>query len=343
MCIRDRTYNGYILNIKLVEQKTLLPIVNFGFQESNKWGQLGLVDLNLFGTGDELLFYYQNNQGKHGGEVYYKKNRIFGQPINIKTSFLRWSSTEPVIFGATERFDYDFTLTQLGIGLEFLISNQISVSGGISGFTEAYNSYDSNAPGPESLNLTKGLVNLETNFSNIKYDGIYKENFSINLKAQKVATLGQDDIFYLLQTNLKFFKRIGKYSEFASQVNVGIASNSDSPFAPFVIDSYSNVRAAGDRVLRGTGIVSSNFEWREELYKKEKIIIQGVAFLDAVSLRLPGNEIQWGINNFNYFVSSGIGFRLHYTKFYNAVFRLDYGYEITRGDSQVIFGIGQYF
>lgn len=334
---------GYILRINVVEQKTLLPIINFGFQRSNQWAQVGLVDLNLQGSGDELLIYYQNNQGNHGGEVFYKKNRIAGKPINLSSNFLRWSSVEPVKFDNETPFDYDFTLNQISIGVEYLYSNQVSFSAGISGLKENYQSYSEDVPGPISLDLRKALAKWQFNFSNIKYDGIYKDNFIASLTFQNIYTIEFDQFFNLLQANIRYYKRFRKVSEFAAQINAGISSNFESPFAPFVIDSYTNVRASGDRVLRGTGIVSMNYEWREELFKHKKIIAQGVAFVDAVSLRLPGTNIRWGIYNFNYFVSTGAGLRFHYTKINNAIFRVDYGYEITRNSSQILLGIGQYF
>ena len=227
---------GYTLNITIEEQRTLLPIVNFGIQKSNQWGQIGLVDLNLFGSGDELLVYYQNNQGKHSGEVFYKKNRIAGKPINLSTNFLRWSSREPVKFENNGTFDYEFTLNQISLGAQYLYSNRLVFSAGIAGLKESYQSYSDDVPGPTALDLRKALTKWQVNFSNLKYDGIYKENFLASLTVQNIYTVEFDQFFNVLQANIRYYKRIKKETELAAQVNVGISSNYDSPFAPFVID-----------------------------------------------------------------------------------------------------------
>ena len=43
-------------------------------------------------------------------------------------------------------------------------------------------------------------------------------------------------------------------------------------------------------------------------------------------------------------IFSGLGLRFIHKKIYNAVFRIDYGYGITRNESKgIVFGIGQYF
>jgi hypothetical protein len=335
--------NSYDLQISIEEQLTLLPIVNFGIQKSNLWGQIGIVDLNLLGYGNELLVYYQNNQGNHTGEIYYKHNRIFNKPISISANLLRWSSVEPVNFSETNRFDYDFTINQASIGLEYFYNNQIRFSTGISGFREIYKSYSLEVPGPTYLNLRKGLVKFEIEFSNIKYEGIYKNNFIVRLSSQNVYTLEYDQYFHSLVANLRYYNRVRRKTEFAIQINSGISSNYDSPFAPFVIDSYVNVRAAGNRIVRGTGILNSNIEVREELLSFNKIIFQGVYFIDASSIRLPGESIQFNLDETNYFISTGLGLRIHYTKIYNATLRMDFGYEITNKSPQFVVGLGQYF
>ncbi|CAN0603634.1 unnamed protein product, partial [Ectocarpus sp. 12 AP-2014] len=40
----------------------------------------------------------------------------------------------------------------------------------------------------------------------------------------------------------------------------------------------------------------------------------------------------------------GVGLRFMHKRIFNAIFRIDYGYGITKdGDNGIVFGIGQYF
>ena len=57
--------NKLVVNVK--EQRTLLPVFNFGYQEGYYWLQAGMVDINLQGKGNTLYAYYQNNFGRHTG------------------------------------------------------------------------------------------------------------------------------------------------------------------------------------------------------------------------------------------------------------------------------------
>ncbi len=334
--------NSRFLQVFVNEQKTLLPIFNFGLQPTNKWFQIGLVDLNLSGKGNELLIYYQNNQSRHSGEIFYKKNRIYNSKLSLGVSLLRWESIEPVNFEGAGRFDYDFTINQLGSEIGYQNGNGFSGIFGISFFQENYYSIlQSDVPGPLDLSLNKFLTKWRVGYNSLQYDGIYRKNYDLRFDYQNVYTLEYNQLFHIMTINYVHYFRLAQKRELAYRINCGTSTNNDSPFAPFVIDSYKNVRGVGDRIDRGTAVSTFNIEFRQELFKYNHIILQGILFSDASLLRLPGEE--FAMATLENYLSTGIGVRIHYTKIFNAILRIDYAIEYNQNRDQLIIGIGQYF
>ena len=72
--------------------------------------------------------------------------------------------------------------------------------------------------------------------------------------------------------------------------------------------------------------------------------MQGNAFVDSGSWRNPGGKISDFADAKNFRIYSGLGLRFIHKTIFNAVFRLDYGYGLTKNASKgFVFGIGQYF
>ncbi len=74
---------------------------------------------------------------------------------------------------------------------------------------------------------------------------------------------------------------------FAARLRFGIATNNDTPFAPFVLDSYINIRGSGNRIERGTAALILNLEFRQTFFETAKFGGQLVAFSDTVFWRNP--------------------------------------------------------
>ena len=125
---------------------------------------------------------------------------------------------------------------------------------------------------------------------------------------------------------------------------MGLSSNHESPFAPFVLDSYLNIRGIGNRVDRGTGALILNMEYRHSLLEKERIAIQGVVFSDTGSWRNPGGNLDDFSNPDNFVLFAGGGLRFIHKKIYNAILRVDYGFNLQeRQVNGFVLGVGQYF
>ena len=67
-------------------------------------------------------------------------------------------------------------------------------------------------------------------------------------------------------------------------------------------------------------------------------------FTDFGTWRTPGGELSDFTKKKNIKVFSGVGVRIINKKIFNAIFRIDYGFELTDGKGKgLVFGIGQYF
>lgn len=330
------------LYIDVKEQRTLLPVFNFGFQDGYYWFQAGVVDINLQGKGNTLYTYYQNNFGRHTGQIYFLKkprtNRRWGYHINL----LKWSSVEPLYF-FNERifYNYDIYLFQPGALYRLRPSMTAELSQGI--FIEQYErahddiySFDI----PDSLTLTKGLTKFRLSQEKITHTDFRLQGFKWSAQYQGVLTIETSEYFHIAEAELSYFRPIKSKIYGAARIGVGLSSNYDTPFAPFVIDSYRNIRGVGDRIQRGTALATANCELRAVALNRPKWQIQAVGFTDIGWIRESGEQLSAGQSH----VYAGLGCRILYKPIYNAVLRIDYGRSLQnlQTDHYVI-GLGQYF
>ena len=128
------------------------------------------------------------------------------------------------------------------------------------------------------------------------------------------------------------------------RLRIGIANNDNTPFAPFVADSYTNIRGIGNRIDRGTAQVVINAEYRRTLLENKKWGAQAVVFSDTGTWRNPGGQLKDLVNPDQFRQFLGGGFRLIYNKVYGAVLRVDYGVDIFNPSERgLVIGLGQYF
>jgi len=180
---------------------------------------------------------------------------------------------------------------------------------------------------PQELKVNKHLLKLIYNYDNISYDYQYLEGFRSVLNFQYVGSNDDQLPAFLIGFNdFSYFHKIGKKGNWATRLRLGFASNLNTPFAPFTVDNNLNIRGVGNTIDRGTGAIVLNTEYRRTLIDKDWFVLQGNVFLD-------GGRI-----------FPGLGVRFMHKRIFNAIFRIDYGYGVTKGDSRgLVFGIGQYF
>lgn len=344
----DTLSDGLALSFQIQEVQTLLPIVGFGGIKGNVWFQLGFTDANWRGKGKQLTAYYRNTDRRHSGQIFYKSPSSLANPWGFSASIMKWSSVEPLYFQAGG-VDYEYDNNSVELLAIRQIKQYDNISFGGSAFIETYNkSTDQelvNPPGPQHLEQAKYLIKTNYQHTNINYNHFYLGGQYYQLLLQNVYNSKDKNWFHSIQFQFRKYLRVKEKGNVALRLQAGLASNDNTPFAPFVVDSRVNLRGAGNRIDRGSAQLIFNAEYRHTiLTHKRKLGIQAVAFSDFGSWRKAGGELKdiFNQDEFRHFIGGGL--RFIYLPIYNAVLRIDYGVDIydTQQNGFVI-GIGQYF
>lgn len=338
---------GYRVVFHCVELHTLLPIFGFGGIRENFWIQAGASEINLAGRGHKLVGYYQYYD-RQSASLHLTMSRINQSSWGADLGLVRWATLEPLYFPGLEAVPYAYTNYTASATAIRHVNFTDNIEAGISYFTE---DYSRQAEGvypafvPSEVFKKKLLTKASYKLNRVDYFYYFLDGWHHWLNFQTVQTLDSEDpLFMIFFSEHKLFKRMGVKGNFAIRLKLGISSNGDSPFAPFVLDSYLNIRGVGNRVDRGTGVVVLNMEHRQVFFEREKMAMQWVLFTDLGSWRNPGGTLRelGDIDNVQWF--AGPGFRVVHKQIYNAILRIDYGVNLldirTRG---FVIGVGQYF
>ena len=339
----DNTYNVFY-NIE--ENFTLIPSVNVYTTNNDEFAyRLGLYEFNLFGQNIAFGGFYQRDIYSSYA-INFKAPYLFDNQWGLAINHQDLTTLEPVFFDGTTA-DYRYNNKSLEIlGLhEINFKNKIEF--GINYFTEDYQ-YKSGATNPnvpQELKAHKLLYKGIYEYNNLDYFYQYVSGFRSMFNFQYVtSTVDMLPDFFIGWNDFYYFDRIGNRGNWASRLRVGLSGNDDTPFAPFSVDNNVNIRGVGNTIDRGTGAIVLNTEYRYTLYEKNWFILQSNMFIDAGAWRNPGGSLRDFTNSDNIKVYSGFGFRFIHKKIFNAIFRIDYGFGITKnGTHGLVFGIGQYF
>jgi len=351
------TAKGAEIVFNCKEVHTLLPIFGFGILPENEWVQFGALDVNTFGKGIETYAFYQyNRQSTVGFGI--KIPHFKGKKLGFIINGLHWESEEPLYF-ENVTLQYHYTNNSLLLGASYELNYDNKVELGVSLFEEKYRKLSEpkdELPGPNDVSLTKFLVKLNHQLNKIDYYFHYRSGISNYISFQTVLSedaiaekpfyKNAENAFYIFDNDFRFYKRVGKKGNFAGRWLLGIAQNNFSPFAPYTIDGHINLRGIGNRIARASAITSLNLEYRHTIYDDKKIAVQLNVFADQASWRQPGAKWLAENQDFDdtYRMVLGGGMRFIHQRIYNAVFRLDFGYEpIHTKEVGAVIGIGQYF
>lgn len=343
----DTIENKINLTFQVEELKTLLPIINFGGIKGNVWFQVGFTDINWRGKGHFLNAAYQNNDRRHSWNIYHKIPRINASSWGYSGSLSRWASREPLFFDAgTVNYDYDNT----GLGLtgirHFGFRRNIEFGGTyfVEKYTKSATQFLETPPGPDDLTQPKILLKTAYTEDFLNYHLFYLQGYSWQGLLQHVYNTLDKNWFNSFQFQGRHFARLGHRGNLAMRLRLAIATNNETPFAPFVVDSHVNLRGVGNRIDRGTAQAVLNIEYRHTILETNSWGAQVVGFSDLGSWRNPGGKLTdiFDSSQFRHFL--GGGFRLIYQKIYGAVFRIDYGIDVYNTNQRgLVIGLGQYF
>lgn len=338
--------NLYNVFYSIEENFTINPQVNIYTTNDDEFAyRLGLYEFNTLGRNIAFGGFYQRDIFDSYG-VNFRAPFLLNNKIGLAVNFQNLVTQEPVFLDQGTA-DYKYTNTSFEILGLYSFNFKHRIEAGITVFNEDYE-YLFGATSPEvptDFNVDKRLLKFIYEYSALDYYYQYTSGFKSTLNVQFV-TAAEPTLpdFTIWWNDFQYFLRIGETGNWASRLRFGLASNANSPFAPFSVDNNLNVRGVGNVIDRGTGMIVLNTEYRHTLVDKDWFAVQSNVFVDAGSWRNPGGDFGDFADDQNVRVYPGAGVRFIHKKIFNATFRIDYGVGITpNSTSGLVFGIGQYF
>lgn len=338
--------NGYSVVYGVEENFTIIPSANVYTANNGEFAfRVGLSEFNLLGRNIILGGLYQSDiYSSYGANL--RAPFLFSKKLGLALNYSNLTTEEPV-FLETGTADYKYNNTSYEIlGLyQFDFKNRIELGGTY--FNEDYE-YKRGATGegvPTDFDVNKLLFKLIYEYNNLDYDFQYVSGFKSTLNLQYViSTENVLPDFIIGWNDFLYYKRIGKKGNWANRLRLGLATNDDTPFAPFAVDNNLNIRGVGNTIDRGTGVIVLNTEYRHTIVEKNWFILQSNVFVDGGSWRNPGGDFGDFGDTQNFRIYPGVGLRFIHKRIFNATFRIDYGYGVTEDSTNgFVFGIGQYF
>lgn len=339
----DASYN---LVFTVEENFTIIPFANLYSSSNDDFAfRVGLQEFNLTGRNIVLGGFYQKDIFNSYG-VLLRAPYLFNAKTGLAVSYNNLKTEEPIFFDGSSA-DYKYHNSSIEVLGLYQFNQNHSIDLGLNFFTEKYNYIRgaTNEAVPQALDVNKFSYKAIYKYSNIQYHYQYLDGFKSSLNFQYVHSSTKElDNFLVAFNDFVYYKRVGERGNWANRLRLGLASNDDTPFAPFSVDNNINIRGVGNIIDRGTGSVVLNTEYRYTLVDKSWFVLQGNTFIDAGTWRNPGGEFQDFLEPDNIRVYPGVGLRFMHKKIFNAIFRIDYGYGVTKNASKgLVFGIGQYF
>lgn len=337
----SKTDAGVSITYNCAEMVNTLPIFALGQTENTFWCRAGLQSLNLTGRADKLFVYYQYYD-RHSFYLNYATDRINDSDWGITGSLIKWATLEPLTTN-NETFNYSYTNYTAYGSLQRFISFYETLDWGVGMFSERFEL-------PEAMPLEaekiiqgrKFLSKLIFRSNHLNFNSFLVDGFYNQLNVEFIHASEEVQNFITIFNDFRHFVKLSQRFNLANRLRLGIATNDDNPFAPFVLDSYLNIRGVGNRVDRGTGSVVVNSELRYTLFDSNKWAAQGVAFIDFGSWRKPGGSFNDFKKSENMRAFTGLGTRLIYKQAFDTMVRVDVGYDYDK-KTGIIIGIGQYF
>jgi len=279
----DNLYNVFY-NIE--ENFTLIPNFNLWTTTNEQVAyKIGLYDFNFLGRNIAFGGFYQNN-GFDSYAINFKAPNLLNRNLGITLNHQNWSSEEPLFFNeGSANYKYNNVSYEALLLYRLNFKNNFQV--GLNYFTEKYDYLNGLTADeiPQNLELHKWLFKFVHTYDNLNYYYQYITGIKNTFYGQYVTSENDfQDNFLIAWSDFMYFDRVGDKGNWANRLRFGVASNSDSPFAPFSLDNNVNIRGVGNIIDRGTASLVLNTEYRHTLYEKNWFILQGNAFIDAYDL-----------------------------------------------------------
>lgn len=345
----------YTLTYTVVENFTIIPGLRISTANNGDFAfRVSVFEFNLLGNNQLLGGFYERDVFDSYG-FFWEHPFLFSDKLGIGFAYQDLTTQEPVFF---EEGTKDYRFNSRSIEGKFLFSFNFHHEAEL-GLGILKESYDFIGEDTEILPDTP--FSLEAN--KVAYQGVYRyvdldidyqyfDGISSEFTGQYIQFVNGSegaanflDDFLSLRNDLVYYKKIKSRGNWASRLRLAAAlGNGDSAFAPFTLDNQLNIRGVGNTVDRGIAAIVLNTEYRHTFYERNWFVVQGNAFVDAGSWRNPGGDFSELFDGSTARVYPGVGIRFIHKRIFNAVFRLDYGFGLTKNATNgIVFGIGQYF
>ncbi len=310
---------------------------------------VGVTDINFLGRGQHfgaLYRFYDRHSGKifHSAPVH--RNGKTGHSIVLGT----YASVEPLYFDEGSR-DFNFDNYHVSAEGMYWLKRNWNVSLGGMYMYERYQNisdsvgfFDMMIENGQRFAFHKYQVRGGTQWRRINYHHERREGIMNRVHAEYIQTFGFQQPFVKVTNDLRWFKLIGERGNLAIRNRLGIATNNEGPFAPFLIDNYENIRGSGNRVARGTAEIIFNFEYHHSVWDNKWFTLQSTVFSDVGTLRAAGWNFRNFVNESMIYRYAGLGLRLHSKWLYRTIIRFDYSFNLADlNQGAFVVGFGQYF
>lgn len=344
--IEKKTDGSFKVIYGIDENFTIIPSVNVYTTNNDEFAvRLGLYEFNALGRNIIVGGYYQHDIYNSLG-INFKAPYLFSRKFGLGINYMNLTTQEPVFLETgVANYKYNNTAYEV-LGLyEVNVNNRFEA--GVNYFNETYMyKFGATSPDvPQELAVNKLLYKLLYEYNDVDTNYQYISGFKSVFHFQYVTSTDQVLPGFLIGFNdFVYYLRVGEKGNWASRLRLGVATNNESPFAPFAVDNNLNIRGVGNTIDRGTAAIVLNTEYRYTLFEKNWFVLQGNAFVDGGSWRNPGGGFDDFAEQKNLRIYPGLGVRFIHKRIFNTVFRIDYGHGITENATRgFVFGIGQYF
>jgi outer membrane protein assembly factor BamA len=329
---------------------TTVPILDFGGIKGNLFLQAGLENAHWLGNGSFFKIYYQHSNGHSFFWKHYTPFLGANTRWGLRTNLIRLSTLEPAKFRGTSLqtayYDYENFAVNASLVYQFEVGKTLEFGGGYQ-FEKFVKNTARTPSGDTNLNtLSDDGILLKSVYSvnRVNFKGVAEKGFNHSLYAESVVGNRQYGFFFKVFDEFKIFLNPADKVTWAFRARVGIASNSQNPFAPFILDSFKNIRGVGNHVDRGTAEITLNIEHRYQFWRKKWGILQSVLFVDAGSWRTAGGGFSDLADTQIMQTFAGGGLRFHIPQLNNMALRADYAFDCRKPKvNGLVIGLGQFF
>ena len=331
--------------ITIEEAHYLYPVLSASGFEDQLQVEVGFNQINFLGKAQSIGLVYKYYD-RHSVSAFYSAERHKNNKTGHFIGLTKYSTVEPLYFEDTVS-SFNFDNYNASVGGHYWFNYDWRVGLGGMYMYELYRQLDTGSfdLGQSEFRFHKYQIRSFVEYNIVDQYFELLNGFGEMFYLETVQTVDYPEIsFFKLTNELLWYKRFGNRHNIALRNNIGIATNNESPFAPFVLDGFINVRGVGNRVARGTAEFIFNAEYRFSFWRHKWFFLQAVAFGDFGALREPGDKIVNMFERDHTELFLGGGLRLHSRFFYNMIFRIDYSVSpVNPSNHGLTFGFGQFF